>query len=76
MQLLRCSGQVVKCLEITNIGRSIMLAFINASVIFAFGLVITGIVFLGVMQARDQELRPLEAKNPGRRASQRASEAA
>ena len=53
-----------------------MLAFINATVVFAFGLVITGIVFLGVMQARDQELRPLEAKNPGRRASQRASEAA
>ena len=27
---------------------------INTAVIFAFGLVIVGIVFLGVMQARDQ----------------------
>ena len=53
-----------------------MLAFINATVIFAFGLVITGIVFLGVMQARDQELRPLGAKDPGRRERQPVNEAA
>ena len=31
-----------------------MLELINATVIFAFGLFITGIVFLGVIQARDQ----------------------
>jgi hypothetical protein len=53
-----------------------MLGFINATVIFAFGLVITGIVFLGVMQARDQELRPLEADDPGRRERQPMGEAA
>ena len=30
-----------------------MFTFINASVIFAFGLVITGIAGLGIMQARE-----------------------
>ncbi len=34
-----------------------MFTFINASIIFAFGLVITGIVFLGVLQAREQAER-------------------
>lgn len=34
-----------------------MFTFINASVIFAFGLVITGIVVLGIMQAREQAER-------------------
>jgi len=44
-----------------------MLALINATVVFAFGLVITGIVLLGVMQARDQELRPRVATDPASR---------
>ncbi len=30
-----------------------MLALINVGVIFAFGLVIAGVVFLGVIQARE-----------------------
>ena len=34
-----------------------MFTFINATVIFAFGLVITGIVFLGVLKAREQAER-------------------
>ena len=34
-----------------------MFTFINASVIFAFGLVITGIVFKGILQAREQRER-------------------
>jgi hypothetical protein len=34
-----------------------MFTFINASIIFAFGLVITGIVFLGVLQAREEAER-------------------
>jgi hypothetical protein len=53
-----------------------MLAFINATVVFAFGLVITGIVFLGVMQARDQELRPRAATDPASRNRQSARKAA
>ena len=53
-----------------------MLAFINATVVFAFGLVITGIVLLGVMQARDQELRPRVATDPASRNRQVARKAA
>ena len=53
-----------------------MLAFINATVVFAFGLVITGIVFLGVMQARDQELRPRAATDPSSRNRQSARQVA
>ena len=34
-----------------------MLTLINASVIFAFGLVIVGIVVLGLIQAREQAQR-------------------
>mgnify|MGYP006106104711 CR=1 FL=1 len=53
-----------------------MLVFINATVVFAFGLVITGIVFLGVMQARDQELRPRVVTDPASRSRQLARKAA
>ena len=53
-----------------------MLAVINATVVFAFGLVITGIVLLGVIQARDQELRPRVAKDPASRNRQVARKAA
>jgi hypothetical protein len=43
-----------------------MLELINATVIFAFGLVITGIVFLGVIQARDQATRAVKMTSPNR----------
>ena len=39
-----------------------MFTFINASVIFAFGLVITGIVGLGIVQAREQAERAARVK--------------
>ena len=41
-----------------------MLELINAAVIFAFGLVITGIVSLGVIQARDQATRAVKMTSP------------
>ena len=31
-----------------------MIPYINTAVIFAFGLLVSGIVMLGIMQARDQ----------------------
>lgn len=39
-----------------------MLLWINAAVIFAFGLVISGIVFLGGVQMREQAMRESKVK--------------
>ena len=48
-----------------------MIPYINTAVIFAFGLLVSGIVMLGIMQARDQAAQVARARAGARRTAAR-----